>query len=271
MTEQPRETGVRAIDRAVAILTSFQDGDGDVGISEIARRTGLSTSTTQRLLVAMTAHDLVRQAPSGRYRLGGLPHLLAARGTAAGGLRDAAVPHLTALRDRLDETVAVHEYAAPDQRIVLAQVESRQQLRRTYTDIGIPSRVVHGAPGKAIMCCLEPRTLDAVLADPIERITSRTITDETELRQSLVDARVRGWATSDSERTQGIASFASPVFDLTGSVVGSINVSVPDSRVDADRGEVLGVAVRATAWSVSADLGADRDLVQRRWPDLALG
>lgn len=270
-SKEPREPSVRAIDRAVAILNAFRESDSELGISEIARRTELSTSTTQRLLVAMQQHDLVRQTPSGRYRLGGLLHALASRGSAGGMLRDAARPHLLRLRDLLDETVAVHEFLAPNQRVVLDQVESNQELRRTYTDIGVPSSVVHGAPGKAILCCLDDVVLDAVLELPIAQLTERTIVDPDELRAQIRRARRDGYAQSDGERTRGIRSMAAPVLGSTGAVVGSINASVPQSRVDDARAEEISVLVRQAAWAVSTDLGARREVVETTVPGLTVG
>ncbi len=266
-----QETGVRAIDRAVAILSAFRESDSELGISEIARRTSLATSTTQRLLVAMQQHDLVRQTSSGRYRLGGLLQALASRGSTGGNLRLTARPHLVALRDLIDETVAVHEFLAPAQRVVLDQAESHQELRRTYTDIGVPSPVVHGAPGKAILCCLDESSLDAVLAAPIAALTERTIVDPGELRSQVLRARADGYAQSDGERTRGIHSMASPLLGPGGHVVGSVNASVPQSRVDDDRAREIAEHVRGTAWAISLDLGATAQDVATTVPGLRIG
>ena len=65
-------------------------------------------------------------------------------------LREAALPFMTDLRDEFDETVGLHELHRHGHRIVAAQVESHQELRRTYNDIGVPIRLAHGGPGKAI-------------------------------------------------------------------------------------------------------------------------
>src|SRR5699024_850483 len=64
--------GVQAIDRAVTILRCFDSRRQHLGISEIARLTGLTTSTTHRLLASMQANRLIRQSPDHRYALGPL-------------------------------------------------------------------------------------------------------------------------------------------------------------------------------------------------------
>ena len=63
---------VQSIDRAVLILRCFTARTPRLGITEIARATGLSTSTTHRLLASMQANRLVRQGPDRRYALGSL-------------------------------------------------------------------------------------------------------------------------------------------------------------------------------------------------------
>lgn len=255
--------GVQAIDRAVAILRCFDARHPDLGISDIARRTGLSTSTTHRLLVSMQSNHLVRQTSSRRYGLGPLLVQLARSGAVPTTLRDAALPGMAALRDELDETVGLHELLGTSERVVVDQMESRQQLRRTYTEIGMPIALPHGAPGKAILSMLAPALQEGCLSRPIEPVTPRTITDPEALRRQLAQVRARGWAVSHSERTPGIRAVAAPLYDHTGSVVGALGISAPEVRVDDARAEALGMRARDVAWQVSRMLGASDEDVRR--------
>ncbi|MDP9391479.1 MAG: helix-turn-helix domain-containing protein, partial [Actinomycetota bacterium] len=137
--------GVQSIDRAVAILRCFDARRPTLGITDLARATGLSTTTTHRLLMALQANRLIRQTADRRYGLGPLLVQLARSGALPTTLRDAALPLMTALRDEIDETVALHELLPSGERAVVDQVESHQQLRRTYTDVGVPIPLPHGA------------------------------------------------------------------------------------------------------------------------------
>lgn len=262
---------VRAIDRAVAILRCFNGHNADLGISDIARRTGLSTSTTQRLLVAMGANGLVRPVERGRFRLGPFLSTLAASGALDGELRSVALPVMRRVRDDVDETVAIHGYMAPDRRVVIDQVESRQDLRRTYTDIGIPAAVVHGAPGKAIVFALPQDVRDGILATPIEAVTPHTVTDPEVLRREMEIAFARGYSESEQERTIGIRTVGAAVFDSAAAVVGALGISVPVVRMDDERAAELGATVRDAAWEISTALGASADDVQARLPGLKIG
>jgi IclR family acetate operon transcriptional repressor len=254
--------GVQSIDRAVTILRCFDARHPTLGISDIARATGLSTTTTHRLLVAMQANRLIRQTPDRRYGLGPLLVQLARSGALPTTLRDAALPIMTALRDEVDETVGLHELLPSGERVVVDQVESRHELRRTYTDIGVPIPLPHGAPGKAILSSLPPQEQDRRLSRPIQAVTPLTVTDPEALRAELAECRERGWAASNAERTSGIRAVAAPVYDHTGNPVGALGVSVPAIRMDDERALELGRRIRDCAWQVSEQLGATRPAVE---------
>jgi IclR family transcriptional regulator, acetate operon repressor len=268
---QQRRHGVQSIDRAVAILRCFDGRRPELGISELARSTGLSTTTVHRLLAAMQKNHLVRQTGTKRYGLGSFLLQLANSGAIPRTFREAALPFMTELRDEFDETVGLHELLGSGHRIVVAQVESRQELRRTYTDIGAPIRLAYGAPGKAILSALPAEECLRQLAEPIERVTSSTTVDPAEVERELEVARAVGFAESKGQRTVGIYAIAAPVFDHTQKVIGAIGVSVPEVRMTAERAEAMGARVREVAWQLSMTLGATAEGVHTAVPDIRLG
>jgi IclR family acetate operon transcriptional repressor len=257
-TVAEKRTGVRvqSIDRAVAILRCFDARQPEIGISDLARRTGLSTSTVHRLLVSMSDNDLVRQSSDRRYSLGPLVIQLGRNGGIPSTFIDAALPVATAARDEVDETVGIHELLPNGQRAVVDQVESRQELRRTYTELGTPLPIAHGAPGKAMLAFMPAERREWWLAQGIDAATPSTIADPGLLRAQLAEIRERGWSYSDAERTPGIRAVAAPVFDHTGAVIGALGYSVPTVRMDPARVLQLGERIKAAAWQVSATLGA---------------
>ncbi len=256
--------GVQSIDRAVSILRCFDERHVELGISDIARMTGLSTSTTHRLLGAMHDNRLVRQTSDRRYALGPLLVQLARSGAVPTTLRDAALPAMTSLRDNVDETVGLHALLPSHERAVIEQVESRQPLRRTYTEFGVPIPLALGAPGKVMLAHLPWDIQDAVLARPIPQVTPTTPTDPEVMRRQLAEIRTRNYALSYAERTAGIRTIASAIFDGSYSCVASLSISAPAVRMPDERMQELGPVVAATAWVISEALGATRDGVTRR-------
>lgn len=256
-----RAGGVQSIDRAVAILRCFDARQPEISLSELARRTGLSTSTVHRLLVSMVENDLVRQSADRKYRLGPLVIRLGRSGGVATTMREAALSIAREARDEADETVGIHELLPTGHRVVVDQVESHQELRRTYTELGVQISIVHGAPGKSMLAFQPAEKREWWLAQGIDQKTPTTIADPERLRDQLVEIRELGWAYSDGERTPGIRAVAAPVFDHTGAVVGALGYSVPTVRMDDDRVPELGERIKAAAWRVSATLGATAEAV----------
>ncbi|MGW0231681.1 IclR family transcriptional regulator [Actinopolymorpha singaporensis] len=266
-----RRRGVQSIDRAVAILRCFDTAHPELGISDLARRTGLSTSTTHRLLSALQDNRLVRQSRDRRYALGPLLLRLARVGAAPASVLDAARPVMTRLRDEVDETVGLHVLLPTRERAVIDQVESRQPLRRTYTEFGAPIPLPLGAPGKVLLAALPYDVQEAVLARPITATSpgnspgtspATSPADPTEpdvLRKQLVGIRRRNVAFSRAERTSGIRTVASAVFDGADLPVASLSVSAPAGRMPEERMEEYAPLVVAAAWSISEQLGATRE------------
>ncbi|HEY6737255.1 MAG TPA: IclR family transcriptional regulator [Actinopolymorphaceae bacterium] len=258
-----KRDGVQSIDRAVGILRCFDSEHPRLGISQVARMTGLSTSTTHRLLRAMQDNGLVAQQADRRYVLGPLFVRLARSGAVATSLRDAAIPPMTKLRDEVEETIGLHALLPTFERAVLDQVESPQPLRRTYTEFGMPIPLTLGAPGKVMLAHLPWEAQEVVLGQPIPQATPNTPTDPDVIRRQLVEIRGRNYALSYSERTSGIRTVASAVFDGLGKVVGSISVSAPAIRMPPERMVQLGPVVERAAWEISQALGTTSDAMKR--------
>ena len=64
-------SGAQSVERALAVLRCLGAAGDDLGVSELATRTGLAVSTTHRLLQALRADGIVEQDErTHRYHLG---------------------------------------------------------------------------------------------------------------------------------------------------------------------------------------------------------
>jgi len=247
---------IQSLDRAVAILNSFTPERSELGVTEIARLTGLTRSTAHRILTNLESHQLVRQARAGgRYALGPGLLRLAHSARAKGSLEEFARPVMVRLRDETDETVGLHIVSGERRRMVIDQVESRQPIRRTYTNIGEPLPIHQGAPGKVLLAHLPPDLRQRILSEPLEAATDQTIVDPELLRKELEAVRERGFATSFAERVDGVFTVAVPVFDHRQSATAALSVTGPSGRLNEER--LLEFAPRAllAARDLSAMMG----------------
>lgn len=255
--DESARSGVQSIDRAAALLRCFARHRPTLGASELARLTGLTTSTTHRLLTALQVNGLVQQVEGRRYQLGPLLLRLAQSVHSRLDLRELALPTMRELRDETDETVGLHVLLPNNTRAVIDQVESNQPLRRTYTELGEPIPLNQGAPGKVLLAYLSGHDLDDVLARPMHPATKTTPVNPEALRAELATIRERGYAISLAERVPGIHTVAFPIKDHTGRVMASLSITGPEARMPEERLHAIGGTARARVRRISAALGGE--------------
>ena len=102
------------VGKALDLLDLFTRQRAQVGLSEIARLSGLNKATCHRLLTEMESRGLVEQIGAAReYRLGPAVLRLAALRESAVPTRDAAMPVLQRLARATGETAHPLHRASP--------------------------------------------------------------------------------------------------------------------------------------------------------------
>ncbi len=247
---------VEAIERAIRILDAFSVDRPELGVAELGRLLGLKRSTVHRALTTLEAGGLLRQVDtSQKYTLGpkilSLAHILRSQLS----LATLALPGMRALRDRFNETVALHLLQGRG-RVVVQQVESTHDLRRTYREVGKPLPLYAGSPGRLLMAYLPEEEIQGIIAETgLKPFTTQTVTDPFRLMLSLEEVRRQGYALSVSEHTPGIASISCPIRNQEGRVIAAINISGPSSRFTQARALECLPALRDTTLAVSRQMG----------------
>jgi DNA-binding IclR family transcriptional regulator len=242
-------TGVGVLDRVVAVLDAVEDGAGS--FSAIVVATGLPRSTVHRLLRAMEAHGLVTEPGDGAYRLG--PRLLRLAATAADlPLRDLARPALDGLARRTGESAQLY-VRARDARICVDTVESDRELR-TIVPVGAALPLTAGSAGKVFMAwAATDRDRDRLIAAATPLTPSTPTGDR--LRREVAAARRAGFASSGSERHEGVGSVSAPVLGPEGTLVAVVSVSGPSARLGREDAAAYADAVIEAADAIGAALG----------------
>jgi IclR family acetate operon transcriptional repressor len=245
---QPR-TGAQSVERALAVLRCFEGRAGDLGVSEIAGRTGLSVSTAHRLTRALCAGGLLAQdARTERYQLGPLLVVLGKRAEERLGYAR-ALPALEALAAETGESVNLGIRSGVDVLVVL-DVASPQPLRFAQASgTRVPAHT--SAMGKVLLAfapdpAREVRGLPALTA-----YTGRTITDAGALVAELEQIRRQGWSVNDEERNVGVRAVAAPVLAPSGAAVAAVAVQGPTVRIPVERIAALGEQIAAMTGSIA--------------------
>ncbi|MEV5887912.1 IclR family transcriptional regulator [Nonomuraea fuscirosea] len=239
---------VNMLDKAVSILDVYRPDGGSFRLTELAARAGLPKTTAFRLI-----GDLVRlgllERDGERYRLGGTLFELGSLVPRRHDLRESALPFLQDLFESTRQTV---HFGIRDDRDVV-------YLERIHGHdaVPLPSRIGGRLPltctaiGKALLAFSGPELADTILAGPLPRLTSFSITDPLRLRTALEQTQVSGLAYEEQEAALGISCIAAPVFAGAGEPVAALSVAVPREHF---RPAHLAPAVRTAALGLSRTL-----------------
>ncbi|MEO6018951.1 MAG: IclR family transcriptional regulator [Knoellia sp.] len=250
-----KSKGTETATRVADVLLLFTDGPDSLGVSAIARSLGLSKTVVHRTLSSLVGRGFLVNDPRTRaYVLGPSLASLGARALRESGLRSAALPVMRRLQSLTGETVTVSA-RVPGGRVYLDQVESTREIKMTV-ELGRRFPLHAGSSSTCILAFLPNAERDTYLGgQPLEPLTSRTITDAEALRERIASVRATGVAQSDGERQAGAGSIASPIFAVDGEVVGSLSICGPADRMHAEaRAELLPLLRRASD-EVSRALG----------------
>jgi DNA-binding IclR family transcriptional regulator len=216
---------------AARLLCTFSASDRELGVSELARRLGLSKSAVHRLLTTLAAEHLIERNPhTGRYRLGIKLYELGMVVSTHVELHEAVAMHIDDLRASTGETVHVGILDGSE----VVYVERRESLRTLHhmVDLGHRNFAHCTACGKVLLAALPDAELDRLLRDlRLTARTQRSITDVDRLRVELAAVRTRGYAENVAESNPETASVGAPIQDESGRVVAAISVAGPLSRM----------------------------------------
>ena len=222
-------SGAQSVERALAVLRTFETGPTELGVTEVAGQVGLSVSTTHRLVRALCGAGLLRQDPrTERYQLGPALVVLGRRAEEALGYARAQ-PVLEELAGTTGESVNLGIRSGSEVLVVL-DVASDQPLRfRQAPGTRVPIHT--SAMGKCLLAFTDDPA-GAVAALPrLDPVTERTITSPDALVDELERTRERGWALNDEERNPGVRAVAAPVIGAEGRAIAAIAVQGPAIRL----------------------------------------
>jgi DNA-binding IclR family transcriptional regulator len=236
-----------------------------MGVSELADRLAMSRPTVHGLLQTLQAHGFVEQdRDSDKYQLGAGLLQLGNSYLDLSELRGRSMVHAERLAERTGASVRVGVTHGRDV-VVVHHVFSPERAFQVL-EVGAQLPLHASALGKAMLAFAPSEFFDDLTAEPLERLTSRTLTARG-LREQLTQVRKRGVARERDEAVLGESSLAAPIFDHSGQAVGAIGV-VGESEDVMPRGPAKGL----TAAVIEAARGTSRDLGASRWlPPVAAG
>jgi IclR family transcriptional regulator, acetate operon repressor len=243
--DDDQRSGAQSVERALGLLHCFETERGELRLSDLAKRCGLSVSTAHRLARTLCAAGLLMQNPTTeRYGLGPALVVLGRRAEEDLGY-DRALPALQVLSEVTGESVNLGIRAGADVLVVLDVVSSSPL--RFEQPVGTRVPVHTSAMGKCLLAFSSDPEGEVDALPDLPRFTDRTITDRPRLLAVLEEVGQQGWAVNDGERVEGVRTVAVPVLRTDGTAAGAIAVQGPATRLIDDRIDDVVDHLRATA------------------------
>lgn len=237
-TEPSSETDAKlsALGKGLAIVRVVSRSNGPVHANMLAATLGLSIPTTHRVLAELEALGWLGRAPGGRGVVAG-PELLMTMALIAS--RDGFTAGLRAsMRQLVEETGETVCVSMIDRRSISLVVVAVEEPRRPLSYRLLPGEAspLHaGASGKAALAALSAEEARQLLADrDLAPLTSATVVDIEQLHVQLDDIRREGFTISHGERLAGAVGVAAPLRSRDGFGFGSLLLTIPEFRFQAD-------------------------------------
>jgi IclR family transcriptional regulator, KDG regulon repressor len=246
---------VDAVDRAITLLQTVA-AEADLGVSEIARRSGDTKARAFRLLQTLVRKGLVARSADGKgYRLGVTALVLGHAANEQIDLVRIAHPIMEEIGHDVGETLQLR-ICDGQESLCVAKWEPARDLR-VHTMVG-RRRPLYVASSKVLLAHQSDAVQEAILAAPLQRFTPNTITDARRLRARLKEIREeirrRRYSVSRGEMNEDLISVTSAVFVAPGQIIAALNMVGPATRVEP-RVEELGRRMAAAANRISIAMG----------------
>jgi IclR family transcriptional regulator, pca regulon regulatory protein len=219
---------IQSLERGLRVIISFSDDGLSRTLSDVAQITGLSRATARRVLLTLAKLGYVRQ--DGRsFSL--TPRVLDLGYSFLSSFRlpDIAQAPMEQLVGEVKESSSMSVLDGHDVVYVVRVPTTRIMTISLALGSRLPAYPT--SMGRVLLAGLDDAALDAYL-DAVEPapLTSRTITDKSELRSVILEVRSQGYALVDQELEEGVRSMAAPIRNRRGEVLAAMNVSCHASR-----------------------------------------
>jgi DNA-binding IclR family transcriptional regulator len=235
-------SGLKSVGSALDVLECFAV-DGELGVSDIARRLGVAKSTAHRLLQTLVSRGFVEQdQTTGHYRLGIHLYELGQLALARNELRHAALPTVRQVAQATSLTV---NFSVPEGAdvVFVERIENVDGVRILgHFGRRLPS---HCTSSGKVLAAFNQTVYRARLAAGFPPRLRSTVRTPEEWEAVVERVRTRRFAESHGESFDGASSVAVPVLSH-GTAIASLSVFGPTEQVQPAVGQLVPLLTAAS-------------------------
>ncbi|OGR22615.1 MAG: hypothetical protein A2277_03815 [Desulfobacterales bacterium RIFOXYA12_FULL_46_15] len=246
---------VQVLDRALDILECFNFQNRELGLSQIAKTTGLNMTTAKRLISNLTDRGyLIHDPQSKHYQLGMRLFELGGIVFSSFSLTKAAAKGMTRLQDETGLTILLGTNI--DDQLVYIDKRKGRGMIRISSDIGWRRPLHYGMLGMVLLAFATPGKLEHILeTNPLEAHTPHSITDRDAFSMRLEEIRKNGYVVEKEEAVEGIIGIAAPIRDYSRRVVAAVGAALPMSQGNKKEIQQIVSLLERSAKEISENLG----------------
>ncbi len=243
------------VGKALDLLDLFTRAQPQLGLSQLARTSGLNKATCHRLMSELESRGLVEQVgPAREYRLGPAVLRLAALREQAVPTREAAMPVLRRLAEATGETAHLSHLVAGRLQTLAFAYSARPGVKVMMEDADFLPFHATASGAAALAHMVDPGPAIAAAPDPDI------------LRRRMAECREQGWAETVSTFEKDVHGLAVPLFDATGACTGSLAVAAAAPRMTPELHKTITLELtRAGAEITGLWGGTVPDSLARLW------
>lgn len=226
---------IQAVSRALDLLEQFQDGEVELGITDLSNRLNLQKNNVFRLVATLRAKNYIEiNNSNGKYRLGIKTRALGQVASRQIDFANHARPFLDEIKQTCHEA-CYFSVIKDGHTCFLDGVESDLPVRVTQR-AGSSRPLYCTAAGKVQLAFMDQqKQADLLSGLEMNRYTAHTIAVPEALHNELKRVAQQGYAIDDQEHEAWVKEIAAPVFDAQGVVIGALSILGPEMRLAGTR------------------------------------
>ena len=232
MSENPSQKSkdfVQSLDRGLSIFKAFDATHPQLTLSEVAEATGFTRATARRFL--MTLEELNYIGRSGRHFY--LKPRVLELGYAylsSFSLISIAQGHLEQLADQVRESASATVLEGTN--VIYVCRAAAKRIMTINLAVGTQLPAYATSMGRVLLASMSgDKYFERA---EIEKLTSKTVTNERELRAIIKKVKQEGFSIVSEELEDGVQSVSMPIHSKDGRVLAAANVSAHSSRVSQE-------------------------------------
>lgn len=235
MKEKQNTLFVGSLAKGLKLLRAFDETATEMSLTDLARRTGLDKSATQRLANTLHVEGMLDKDPvTKRFRPSHAWLELAYAYFWSDPLVRQAMPQLIDLSQRLGSTVNLTELSGDHIIYVSRLPNGSSQFSATLVGRRLPA--LNASAGRAMIATWSPKERQQVVDTwPIQQFTARTTTDRDVIRAGVEEAAQMGYATTQNQMILNQTGIAAPIIGPDGRAHAAVQCSVSSHHWSRER------------------------------------